>query len=888
MKRILHDADNAERILKLTADTMILVSKEGLCVDVKTKSDLWFLQEDYLLGKDIFSLLPLHTRRKITPNFMHVLKEQKSISKNYKLELKGEVYYFKCIMYPYDDMVLCQYRDITARSNVKLQLERTNHELKEIQKAALIGQWKYNSEEGIFYYNGFTKIFCTDKPQSIPIDKYMDYIVEEDKEVFCQWLYKNEEEFNEDSIGYRIYYENTIFYLRIQTCLRELRPNGSVYLEGYIQNVTDIQRHRNDINILTHAINNAKECIFAAREDGSIIFANRQFKQNHQVPENQDLGKLKVYDLVGDLHSLEAWQRRYKQVKPGESADFIAYHPQKNNKEVLASQGTLYHVTSDEGESSYWSFTHDITERLRYESQIKRMNRIMDTIIEHLPAGIVVKDINNDFRYIYRNRESYNREIQVENAIGMNDFDFYPQEIAEEKRMEDKEIVNTKKGKHFILEVRDKNSKQLILDKQKIMVESEDFSPIIISIEWDITQLELMKRELLASKEKAETSDNLKSAFLANMSHEIRTPLNAIVGFSRIIAESEDAEERKAYYEIVDANNERLLTLINEILDLSKIESGIVEFTYTPVRLEGLCKEIYEAHTFRTPPGVDLIFEPSDGSIIIESDKNRIFQVFSNLIGNAFKFTEKGSVSYGYHKNGNRILFHVTDTGTGIAPDKVGKVFERFMKLNNTAQGTGLGLSICKTILERLGGDITVSSILGKGTTFSFWLPDTSSHPETLIQKVTNDTSYQSNIESKKENINPSDVIPQPASANKKKQKSTILIAEDTDSNYDLLNAILGKTYDLVRARDGIEAVTLFNEVKPDLILMDIKMPNLDGLEATKIIRELSTDVPIIAQSAYAYEYDRNAAVNAGCTDFIPKPIAQDKLKVIIKKHLGI
>ena len=888
MKRILHDADNAERILKLTADTMILVSKEGLCVDVKTKSDLWFLQEDYLLGKDIFSLLPLHTRRKITPNFMHVLKEQKSISKNYKLELKGEVYYFKCIMYPYDDMVLCQYRDITARSNVKLQLERTNHELKEIQKAALIGQWKYNSEEGIFYYNGFTKIFCTDKPQSIPIDKYMDYIVEEDKEVFCQWLYKNEEEFNEDSIGYRIYYENTIFYLRIQTCLRELRPNGSVYLEGYIQNVTDIQRHRNDINILTHAINNAKECIFAAREDGSIIFANRQFKQNHQVPENQDLGKLKVYDLVGDLHSLEAWQRRYKQVKPGESADFIAYHPQKNNKEVLASQGTLYHVTSDEGESSYWSFTHDITERLRYESQIKRMNRIMDTIIEHLPAGIVVKDINNDFRYIYRNRESYNREIQVENAIGMNDFDFYPREIAEEKRMEDKEIVNTKKGKHFILEVRDKNSKQLILDKQKIMVESEDFSPIIISIEWDITQLELMKRELLASKEKAETSDNLKSAFLANMSHEIRTPLNAIVGFSRIIAESEDAEERKAYYEIVDANNERLLTLINEILDLSKIESGIVEFTYTPVRLEGLCKEIYEAHTFRTPPGVDLIFEPSDGSIIIESDKNRIFQVFSNLIGNAFKFTEKGSVSYGYHKNGNRILFHVTDTGTGIAPDKVGKVFERFMKLNNTAQGTGLGLSICKTILERLGGDITVSSILGKGTTFSFWLPDTSSHPETLIQKVTNDTSYQSNIESRKENINPSDVIPQPASANKKKQKSTILIAEDTDSNYDLLNAILGKTYDLVRARDGIEAVTLFNEVKPDLILMDIKMPNLDGLEATKIIRELSTDVPIIAQSAYAYEYDRNAAVNAGCTDFIPKPIAQDKLKVIIKKHLGI
>lgn len=723
MKRILHDADNAERILKLTADTMILVSKEGLCVDVKTKSDLWFLQEDYLLGKDIFSLLPLHTRRKITPNFMHVLKEQKSISKNYKLELKGEVYYFKCIMYPYDDMVLCQYRDITARSNVKLQLERTNHELKEIQKAALIGQWKYNSEEGIFYYNGFTKIFCTDKPQSIPIDKYMDYIVEEDKEVFCQWLYKNEEEFNEDSIGYRIYYENTIFYLRIQTCLRELRPNGSVYLEGYIQNVTDIQRHRNDINILTHAINNAKECIFAAREDGSIIFANRQFKQNHQVPENQDLGKLKVYDLVGDLHSLEAWQRRYKQVKPGESADFIAYHPQKNNKEVLASQGTLYHVTSDEGESSYWSFTHDITERLRYESQIKRMNRIMDTIIEHLPAGIVVKDINNDFRYIYRNRESYNREIQVENAIGMNDFDFYPREIAEEKRMEDKEIVNTKKGKHFILEVRDKNSKQLILDKQKIMVESEDFSPIIISIEWDITQLELMKRELLASKEKAETSDNLKSAFLANMSHEIRTPLNAIVGFSSLLEEAEDAEEKHLYATIIEENNKLLLQLISDILDLSKIEAGTFDIIPEQVDAQQLCNELLQSMQVRATEQVEILLAPELPELTFTSDKNRLYQVLLNFVTNALKFTSEGSIVIDYRINGNEVRFSVQDTGMGIEPEKQEAIFTRFVKLNNFIAGTGLGLPICQSIVTQLGGKIGVESEPGKGSCFWFTHP---------------------------------------------------------------------------------------------------------------------------------------------------------------------
>lgn len=261
------------------------------------------------------------------------------------------------------------------------------------------------------------------------------------------------------------------------------------------------------------------------------------------------------------------------------------------------------------------------------------------------------------------------------------------------------------------------------MDKRKIKIESKDFPPILLNIEWDITEMEQMKRELLIAKEKAETSDQLKSAFLANMSHEIRTPLNAIVGFSRIIAESTDTEERLSYYEIVEANNERLLQLINEILDLSKIESGILEFTITPVHLHPLCREIYDAHLVRCPEGVELIYEPSDESIVIDGDKNRIFQVISNLIGNAFKFTTSGSISYGYRREGDQVVFHVTDTGIGIAADKLNRIFERFVKVNTFAQGTGLGLSICKSIIERLGGNISAASEMGKGTTFTFILP---------------------------------------------------------------------------------------------------------------------------------------------------------------------
>ena len=898
MDRILHDVDNAHKILQLTSDTLILVDKNGTCLDIDPHSDLWFLQEDRLLGKNLFNLLPDHTFQKLLPDFRRVTQQGITVNRNYRLPLEGgETYYFKCIMQPYDgDKVLCQYRDITARSNVKLQLERTNYELKEIQKAAQIGQWKYSSRERTFYYRGYNGIVCTEEERSINFQDYYETILSEDLPAVNTWMEANRRELLKEYIEYRILLEGQVYYMRQQCYLRNEEEDGNIVLEGYIQNITDIQRKRNDINTLTHAINNAKESVYAARRDGTLIFANRQFRLNHRIAEQADLSLIRVFDVVGDMTCIEDWEERYRSIREGQTLNFLAYQPLKHDKNTLAFEGTMYSVTTDDGEEIFWSFTHDISERIRYESQIKRFNRIMDTTMENIPAGIVVKDIENDFRYIYRNRESYNRDISSENAIGMNDFDYYPPEMAQQKRKEDMEIAATGKGMHWIMEGKDKNGNLLILDKQKIMVESEDFSPIIVSIEWDITQLELMRRELIESKEKAETSDKLKSAFLANMSHEIRTPLNAIVGFSRIISESDNAEERREYYEIVDANNERLLQLINEILDLSKIESGIVEFTYGPVRLHTLCKEIHDAHVFRCPQGVELRFDSPDEALSIHSDKNRIFQVFSNLIGNAFKFTTEGSVSYGYKQEGERVVFYVKDTGLGIEPEKLGRVFQRFAKLNNFAQGTGLGLSICKTIIERLGGEIAVSSEVGTGTTFTFWLP-----LENVIQDT--ETGTNSHLPGEAVGTQPSEVLPAKEDTPRPKEETTekeedlrataagteqatILIAEDTDSNFDLLNAILGRKYRLVRARDGMEAVTMYDEVNPDLILMDIKMPNLDGLEATRIIRQLSAEVPIIAQSAYAYEHDRNAAEEAGCNDFISKPIAQEKIKEKIKKWL--
>ena len=825
--------------MKLTSDTMLLLNRDGICMDIAVHNvNLWFMKEEKLLGKNLFQLIPPSTYYQVYPEFKKVLTQKVRSVHNYEMTLGHTTYYFKCIMYPYDGMVLCQYRDITERSQRKLELEKKNHELNEIQKAALIGNWQYDTQTRIFCYAGHTGIMCSEEVQHINMDNYLELILPEDRKSFTGWMKENLKGKMENSVDYRIFLKGNIFYIRLKAFARERQKDGNVTIEGYIQNITDIQKRRNDINLLTHAINNSTEDIYSAHEDGTLIFCNRCFKERHGIGNGQDITRMKIYDLPSYGRDETSWKEFANRVKRGETNHgYIVYHPLPKRPEVLAIEGNAYWVTSDKGEAILWGFSRDITQRIRNEQQIKRFSQILDKTIENLPAGIVVKDIQSDFKYLYRNRESYNRNIPLKEALGKDDFDFYPPELAQEKRKQDVEIARTGIEKHWITEEHDQNGKSIFLDKRKMRIESNDFPPILLSIEWDITEMERMKRELLVAKEKAETSDQLKSAFLANMSHEIRTPLNAIVGFSRIIAESTDAEERQNYYDIVEANNERLLQLINEILDLSKIEAGIVEFTITPVRLHPLCKEIHDALKFRCPEGVELVYEASDEEITVEGDKNRIFQVISNLIGNAFKFTTRGNVGYGYRRKGNGIEFYVSDTGIGIQTDKLAKVFERFVKVNTFAQGTGLGLSICKTIIERLGGTISVCSEVGKGTTFTFTLPLAKDKRETAEdQNPLSETSFNTpgNAETGNNTYDPDEEThehqsTQTAGASRDTRQPTILIAEDTDSNYILVKAILGKSYHLERAKDGMEAVTMFEELHPDLILMDMKMPNLNG-----------------------------------------------------------
>ena len=379
-------------------------------------------------------------------------------------------------------------------------------------------------------------------------------------------------------------------------------------------------------------------------------------------------------------------------------------------------------------------------------------------------------------------------------------------------------------------------------------------------IAFNNTKWEKMAQELKEMKDKAELSDRLKSAFLANMSHEIRTPLNAIVGFSELLVDSDDPDEKKEYWHIIESNNDLLLRLINDILDLSKIESGIIDRKRERFNLTQLCNELYVMMRSKIPNAdVELVQDNPCSECWIFLDSNRLKQVWMNFLTNAVKYTRSGYIRMGYSVEKDGIRFYVEDTGTGIPKELQDRVFGRFQKLNEFVQGTGLGLAISRAIVEAAGGEIGFTSEQGIGSTFWAWVPcEIFQHgdvgcPETSLPNR------------------------RPVFSEDSDRKLKILVAEDNDSNFLLVRNIL-KDYDLLRVTNGVEAVEEIRNGKFDFVLMDLKMPVMDGLVATRKIREFNSDIPIVALTANAFDTDRASAMDAGCNAFLPKPVKRKQL----------
>jgi len=388
----------------------------------------------------------------------------------------------------------------------------------------------------------------------------------------------------------------------------------------------------------------------------------------------------------------------------------------------------------------------------------------------------------------------------------------------------------------------------------------------------NITELKVAYKKLEIAVQKAKESDKLKSAFLANMSHEIRTPMNGIMGFTDLLKKPElSGERQQEFINIIQESGERMLNIIDELVDIAKIEAGQEEIHKSEFLLNEILTNLHAFFSNESSnKGITFTINKNinDSASVIITDKTKLNQILTNLIKNAIKYTDKGTIELGYTINYNMVEFYVKDTGIGIPTNQQKQIFERFRQADLTTsreyEGGGLGLSISKAYVEMLGGKIWLTSEEGKGSTFFFTIPCQTPILEEF--KKQDDT-----ILFEKSWLN----------------GLTFLVAEDDDTSYMLLEELLEDTsLKLIRAENGVMALKLIeNNPNIDLVLMDIKMPEMDGYQATEIIRKKYPTLPIIAQTAFASKADKKKAIRAGCNGYISKPIKEEELIAVLTDH---
>ncbi len=559
----------------------------------------------------------------------------------------------------------------------------------------------------------------------------------------------------------------------------------------------------------------------------------------------------------------------------------------KENKTVLNEELTLKDgrcferdfVPVDIGNEQTEILWHyrDISERKQSEEQLIRLSQAIHNTYD----SVVISDLNGKIVDVNEATLQIYGADTSEEILGRSAFDFT---VPEEREKATAALEKTlKEGciKNYEFLIVGKDGNDIPIEINANLINDKKGEPIgIVNVIRDITErkraeeyLQKINEELEKAKEKAQESDQLKSAFLANMSHEIRSPLNGIIGFASIIeAKTQNNDTINKYANIISNSGNHLLNLINDIIDISKIDAGQISLNMAPVNVNALLNELYRFFKAELRSAnrekLKLYIEIPERELIVKTDETRLRQILINLIGNAKKFTHEGFVKFGYSLNENEIQFFVNDSGIGIPEAKQQHIFERFRQASNSTEkkygGTGLGLAIAKSCSELLGGKIWLESEENVGTTFFFTIPLYKSE-----KPINENEKYDlDDIKFSGENI---------------------LIAEDDPVSYEYLNELLSEyNLKLSRTKTGRETVEkALSDDSIKLVLMDIEMPELNGWEATTQIKKYKPTLPIIAQTAYATTDDREKSLRVGCDAYISKPIKHDELIRLIYENVS-
>lgn len=616
------------------------------------------------------------------------------------------------------------------------------------------------------------------------------------------------------------------------------------------------------------------DCFVETTMTGEIVDFNASFLKMLGYT-GEEMKKLRYQDFTpGNWHEFEENIVNTQILPKGYSEVY--------EKEYIRKDGTIFPVElrtylllDDNGvPSGMWAIVRDITERKKAEKVIQQSEENFKRSIAESPFGIRI--VTPEGKTVYVNKAF----LDIQGYDSIDEFNKTPsvkrytsESFAEHLARKEKRKTGNDVIDYEISIIRkDGEVRDMKVHRKEILWNSSKHFQVIYQ---DITEQNKLTRELIAAKEKAEESNRLKTAFLQNVSHEIRTPMNAILGFIELLKKPDLLqEERENFIGIIEESGQRLLSTINDIIEISRIETGLVE---TNLKTENLFEIINHNINLLRPMAVKKGLEfklncVEDKNLCqIETDRNKFESIITNLLSNAIKFTKSGLIETGCFVQGNYLVVYVKDTGTGIPADRLEAVFEPFyqadIQLTREHEGSGLGLAISKAYAEMLKGKIWVESEVGKGSTFFFSMPYKKSKTIATTSDISESDQPANNV------FTPSEII----------------IADDHLASFQYLKTLLTPLgFTCLHAANGREVLQILErKANISLILIDIKMPVMDGLETVRKIREKDKTLPVIAQTAYAFPSDREKALESGCNDYISKPVVKDELLKKIGKYLS-
>lgn len=648
-----------------------------------------------------------------------------------------------------------------------------------------------------------------------------------------------------------------------------IETKGRKLLRGSFRDITETKKAEEEIRLKAYLLDNANDSIILLDMNGNFKYVNdiacKSYGYDYAEFINMNLKDLDTED------NYKLVKERIKKLINDGFINFEGAHKRKDGTTIPVDINSQ--IIESKGEKLILSIIRDISERKLAEKSLRESREQYMLAIKGTNDGIWDWDLRTNTLYL---SERWKQMLGFEDNELPNNMETFWQQLHPEDHVRvQKAITSYLSGEvpKYEMEFRmlhKNNSFRWILAKGEAIRDENGKPYRMAGSHSDITPRKEYENQIFTAKEQAEMANRAKSAFLANMSHEIRTPMNAILGFAELLKYESLDDKQVDYVTGIISGGKSLMILINDILDLSKIEAGRMQISYEPVYPEVLFNELNAMFVMKTnDKGIEFKLDIDPGlpkALIL--DETRIRQILFNLIGNAIKFTHKGSVIVKVDKKyadqlGSKLdlIFTVSDTGIGIPKEQHQAIFEAFRqqeKLNiKKYGGTGLGLTITKRLVEMMNGVISLESEYGKGSTFIVKIPEVK--VATISQEITEDINLIGDIVFK---------------------KSKILLVEDIEANRVIVKNFLEPMNLIIyEAFDGIEAVTLAREIQPDLILMDIQMPEMDGIEASKIIKSTDTlsNIPIIALTAYAMKEDEKE-ISKYCDGFLPKPITKNKL----------